>query len=68
MLTPQQIEELNDSIFSMDRATLIDQLKNFPARFPIDFTSDFYKSESIDKLRHILFGLCMQNRKTLQAA
>ena len=50
-------------IAEMDRGDLIQQLKNFDAPFPIDFTADFLATQSLDRLRHIFAGLVMQCRR-----
>ena len=67
MLTSAQIEELNDSIQQMDRDEIADRLQHFVCRFPIDFTPEFLASEPLSRLRHILFGLCLHNQKTVMA-
>ncbi|MBC7784438.1 MAG: hypothetical protein H7144_11420 [Burkholderiales bacterium] len=68
MLSPDQVEELNDSIQSMDRGALIYQLQHFQCRFPVDFTPEFYQREPLHRLRHILFGLCLHNQQTIDVA
>lgn len=68
MLSSSEVEHLNQAIQSMDRQSLVYHLKTFRARFPLDFTPDFYTHESLPKLRHILFGLCLHNQCTIDAA
>jgi hypothetical protein len=68
MLSPVEIEELNASIQTMDREELCYHLQHFRARFPLDFTPDFYAREPLPRLRHILFGLCLHNQQTLCVA
>lgn len=68
MLSPAQVEELNDAIQHMDREQVCHFLSNFPARFPIDFTPDFFSREPISRLRHILFGLCLHNQRMIDVA
>lgn len=65
MLTCDDVETLNDVIQGMDRDTVGQQLLDFKARFPIDFTPEFVASEPLGRLRHILFGLCLHNQKRL---
>lgn len=65
MLTCDEVETLNGVIQHMDRETVARQLKDFKARFPIDFTPEFVASEPLPRLRHILFGLCLHNQKML---
>lgn len=68
MLSPTQVEELNQSIQEMDRPSLVWHLQHFQARFPLDFSPDFYKREPLARLRHILFGLCLHNQKMIDIA
>jgi len=68
MLSPDQVEELNESIQSMDRDSIVAQLRHFRSRFPLDFTPDFYSREPLSRLRHILFGLCLHNQKMIDVA
>ena len=68
MLSAMQVEDLNDAIQQMDRDQVCHYLTNFPARFPIDFTPEFFNREPISRLRHILFGLCLHNQKMLHSA
>ena len=46
-------------IAEMDRDELIAQFRSYPAPFPIDFTDEFLREQSIDKLRHVFAGLVM---------
>jgi hypothetical protein len=46
-------------IAEMDREELIAQFRTYPAPFPVDFTDDFLRGQSIDKLRHVFAGLVM---------
>lgn len=59
MLAPEQLDELMNRIQSMDRDELIRQFRDYRAPFPIDFTDDFLKQQSIEKLRHVFAGLCI---------
>jgi hypothetical protein len=68
MLSPCEVEELNDSIQRMDRDELTHHLRHFRARFPLDFTPDFYLNEPLPRLRHILFGLCLYSQKRIGVA
>lgn len=68
MLSADQVEDLNDSIQQMEREQVCYHLSHFPARFPIDFTPEFFNREPISRLRHILFGLCLHNQKMIDMA
>lgn len=59
MLKHEQIDELIQVISHLDRDELVRQFHVYPAPFPIDFTDDFLRSQPVEKLRHVLFGLCM---------
>jgi hypothetical protein len=58
----EQVEELVCLISSLDRPALTHQLLEFSGSFPVDFTSEFIDSQSVERLRHLLFALCMQNK------
>jgi hypothetical protein len=69
MLANQQVEELVSMIGAMDRTDLVRHFHAYPTRFPVDFSEDFLRSASIERLRHIFLALCLQNqRMPLQAA
>ena len=60
-----QSDELNDilvAIASLDRAELMEQFQTYPAPFKIDFTDEFLRTQSLDKLRHVFAGLVMHCR------
>jgi hypothetical protein len=63
MLCNDQVEELISLVASLDRAELIRQLRDYPARFPIDFTPQFLEQTALDRLRHIFLALCMTNQR-----
>ena len=65
MLSCDEVEALNGVIQSMDRDAVARQLRDFKARFPIDFTPQFVATEPLGRLRHILFGLCLHNQKMI---
>jgi hypothetical protein len=59
MLRANEIDEVMQAIAEMDRDELVYQFRHYPAPFPIDFTDDFLRSQSLDKLRHVFAGLVM---------
>jgi hypothetical protein len=65
MLSADEVESLNCQIQELDKAEVVARLRSFKARFPIDFTPEFFAREPVSRLRHILFGLCLHNQKTL---
>lgn len=63
MLASAQVEELICLVAALDRPAIVSQLHAFPASFPIDFTEDFLSTVSLDRLRHILVALCLQQQR-----
>jgi hypothetical protein len=63
MLHNDQVEELITLVFSLDRAALVDQFSQYPARFPIDFTEQFLQQAPLERLRHIFIALCLQTQQ-----
>ena len=45
------------TIASMSRDELVAQFRTYPAPFPVDFSDEFLRGQSIDKLRHVFAGL-----------
>jgi hypothetical protein len=68
MLQPHQLEELLCLIAAMDRPTLVRQLRNYPATFPLDFTEQFLQTTPIDRLRHIFLAVCLQCQQMPEVA
>lgn len=66
MLQSDQIEELICVVAGLDKATLVDQFQNFRASFPIDFTHEFFDTQSVDRLRHIFLALCLEQQRLPQ--
>lgn len=61
-MNAEQLESWLAAIASMSSEELIDQLHNYPAPFPVDFTDAYLRSQPIDKLRHLFAGLVMHCR------
>jgi hypothetical protein len=55
----EQSEELTRQLLTMSRPELVHTLKTFSAPFPVDFTDAFLAKQTDDKLRHVLFALCV---------
>ena len=62
MLQSEQVEELVTLLSGMDRTALVRHFRSYHARFPVDFTEDFYQRTSLDRLRHIFLAMCLQNQ------
>lgn len=65
-----EVETLLCQISALDRRTLTHRLLHFHATFAVDFTPDFLEVQSVDRLKHLLFALCMhcQSMPTRDAA
>ena len=50
------LEVLAVSISSLDRGEVEDRIKNFQGSFKLDFTEEYLKNLTVDRLRHILFA------------
>ncbi|HZL34813.1 MAG TPA: hypothetical protein VFC78_05845 [Tepidisphaeraceae bacterium] len=68
MFQSEQVEELVCLISALDRPALTGQILEFHAAFPIDFTREFLAVQTTERLRHLLFALCMQCQHGLNAA
>jgi uncharacterized protein with NAD-binding domain and iron-sulfur cluster len=51
------LEELIELIQSLDRPSLIHELSNFRAPFPIDLTDDFLNQQPLNRLRHLFLAI-----------
>ena len=60
MLESHQIEELICLVSALDRERLVEQFHAYESRFPVDFTEEFFATQSLDRLRHIFVALCLQ--------
>jgi hypothetical protein len=61
MLEPHRLDEFTHIIGAMDRFSLIERMMHFRGRFPLDFTEDFLRRQTEDRLRHIFLALCLQH-------
>jgi hypothetical protein len=68
MMHADQVEEMVCLISSLDRPALTHHLIEFRANFPVDFTPEFLEGQTVERLRHLLFALCMQAQHVLTAA
>ena len=68
MLQEPQIEELICIVSSLDRPALTEHFLNFQGTFPVDFTPEFLERMSVERLRHILMALFLQNQRLPDAA
>ena len=62
MLRAEQVEELMSLVSALDRETLIRQFQCYQASFPLDFSPDFLRTSSLERLRHIFVAVCLQTQ------
>lgn len=63
MLQAEQVEELIRLVAALDRDLLVIQIQEFRGTFPVDFTPEFLRELSLDRLRHIFLALCLQTQR-----
>jgi hypothetical protein len=57
----QNIERLAVTISSLDRSEVENKIKDFQGSFKLDFTEEYLKNLTVDRLRHILFAAMSAN-------
>ena len=62
MATKQYFERQATSIAALGRHELERRISNFRGRFKLDFTQDYLRKLSVDRLRHILLAAVMNSR------
>jgi hypothetical protein len=62
MVSREYFERTATSVASLDRGELTKRIKNFRGRFKLDFTEDYLKKLSVDRLRHILLAAILNAR------
>ena len=60
MLDAHQVEELICVVSAMGREELVRQFREYPGKFPVDFTDEFLQRTPLERLRHIFVALCLQ--------
>ncbi|MGD0786182.1 MAG: hypothetical protein ABR969_10265 [Sedimentisphaerales bacterium] len=63
MSNNQNLEWLAVTISSLDRNEVENKIKNFQSSFKLDFTEEYLKNLTVDRLRHILFAAMAANLK-----
>ena len=67
MLCADQIDRLLCLLASWDRDTLLSQMRRYRSDFPVDLTSDYLAHQTADRVRHLFFAVCVQNRRLPEA-
>ncbi len=68
LLSADQIDRLLCLLASWDRDTLHAQISRYQSQFPVDLTPDYLHGQPVDKVRHLFFAVCLQNRRLPEAA
>ena len=50
------------TIATMSRRQIEREINRFDGRFKLDFSTDYLKTQSLDKLRHILLAAAVQQK------
>jgi hypothetical protein len=61
MTDDQKYEWLAVTISTLDRSQVEDRIRNFQGNFKLDFTEEYLKNLTVDRLRHILFAAMTAN-------
>lgn len=62
MAARQYFEREATSVATLGRNELEKRIRNYRGRFKLDFTHDYLKKLSVDKLRHILMAALMNSK------
>ncbi|MFA6175371.1 MAG: hypothetical protein WC765_02185 [Phycisphaerae bacterium] len=63
MNSARNFERLARSISALDRGNVEKKIKTFKGRFKLDFTEEYMRSLTVDRLRHILFAAVATKRR-----
>ncbi len=58
-----QIDDIACKIATMNRQQVQQEIRTFSGRFTLDFSSEYLKKQSLDRLRHILLAAKLQQFK-----
>ena len=56
MSATENYEQLASMVASLGRSEVVKKIKNFNGRFRLDFTDEYLKGLTLDRLKHILFA------------
>jgi len=62
MISNDNFERAAASIAALSREQLTSKIKNFKGRFRLDFTDDYLKNLTVDRLRHVLLAATINAR------
>ena len=66
-MSPTETEKLVTDLAEMGRDDLIERLRATNCGFPMDFTEEFLRSVSLNRLRHIVLAACLQRQRGTMA-
>ncbi len=58
-----QIDTITCKVAGMNRQQVQREIMNFSGRFALDFSPEYLKNQSLDRLRHILLAAKLQQVK-----
>ncbi len=64
----RSIEQLATDINAMERGELIKLLRGLDCGFHLDFTDDFLREVSLERLRHIILAACLHSNASAAAS
>ena len=63
MLSLDQVDRLICLLASWERETLLSRFGSYRSDFPVDLTPDYLAGQPVDRVRHLFFAVCVQNRR-----
>jgi hypothetical protein len=63
MLSLEQVDRLICLLSSWERETLLSQFLAYRSDFPVDLTPDYLGRQTAERVRHLFFAVCVQNRR-----
>lgn len=57
---PSKLDEVATTVSEMNREEIQREIMHFTGRFKLDFTPEFLKKQTLDRLRHILLAAKLQ--------
>jgi len=62
MISKRNFEQTAVSIATLGKNELTNKIKTFKGRFKLDFTDDYLKKLTVDRLRHILLAAMINTK------
>lgn len=58
---PNKLDQVTTTVAEMSREEIQREIMHFTGRFKLDFTPEFLKKQTLDRLRHILLAAKLQH-------